>query len=86
MDPLTFVGRKAELARLDSSIREMEANHGGLFFVSGHAGTGKSSFVMEVAKRYEHSSLEIAFGGSDESRSAGISLLPWRDLLEENPD
>jgi DNA-binding CsgD family transcriptional regulator/uncharacterized glyoxalase superfamily protein PhnB len=59
-----FVGRQEELAYLHERRREASASHGGLVFVSGEAGLGKSRLLGEFRKALAKSRVRIGVGQS----------------------
>src|SRR5262249_20261765 len=48
-----IVGRDAELAAGDDVIRDILAGRGGVLFVTGEAGIGKSRLIAELRGRFE---------------------------------
>jgi DNA-binding CsgD family transcriptional regulator len=59
-----FVGRQEELAYLHERRREASASHGGIVFVSGEAGLGKSRLIAEFKKALVKSRVRIGVGQS----------------------
>ena len=59
---LPFVGREGELARLIGLLGEAAAGRGGLVFVVGEPGIGKSRLVEEVADAARRDGMEILWG------------------------
>ncbi len=86
MTAAACIGRDVELDALSSAIHVLQSDRGGLCVIAGQAGAGKSTIVRELARRHEGSGLEFAFGRCDEQRVRGVSLLPWRELLEDLTD
>ena len=72
------VGREKELARLDERLERALAGRGGIFFVTGEAGCGKSVLLQTFARSAldKHPELVVASG------SAGADpYLAFRELL-----
>lgn len=49
--PVLFVARDAELARLDAALTRAAAGHGGVAFVTGEPGSGKTALLAEFTRR-----------------------------------
>lgn len=58
-----FVGRATQLARLREKLLATDAAHGGLVFVAGEPGIGKSRLMEEFAAEVEDSGGLVAGGG-----------------------
>lgn len=78
-----FVGREAELARLDDALDRAMSGRGGAFFVTGEAGTGKTALAAEFAERALGRESELVVVGV---RCVGSgmrdSFAAFRELLE----
>ncbi len=72
-----FVGRRAELAYLKERRLEAGASRGGLVFVAGDAGLGKSRLVDEFCRSLAYSRWRIARGPCREFGSR-----PYGPLLD----
>ncbi len=59
-----FIGRQEELAYLHERRRAASSSHGGLVFVSGEAGLGKSRLLAEFRKALSKSRVRIGLGQS----------------------
>lgn len=57
-----FIGRQEELEYLQERRREASASHGGLVFVSGEAGLGKSRLLAEFRKSLAKARIRIGVG------------------------
>ncbi len=57
-----FIGRQEELEYLQERRREASASHGGLVFVSGEAGLGKSRLLSEFRKSLAKTRVRIGVG------------------------
>ena len=79
-----FVGREAELAELDDYLEK--ALHGQIqvVFVSGEAGSGKTSLLQEFMKRTlsAHPEMAIGLGMCNALFGQGIPYLPFRYVLD----
>ncbi len=78
-----FVGRDAELARLDGYLREALAGQGRVCFVAGEPGSGKTALVREFARRSQarHDDLLVAVGDCNAQTGGGEPFLPFREAL-----
>src|SRR5581483_9153351 len=77
-----FVGRQAELARLQSHVARALAGERQVIFVSGEAGIGKSALVRELlARTLDDASASIGFGQCLEARAATEPYLPVLEAL-----
>jgi predicted ATPase/uncharacterized protein HemY len=78
-----FVARENELAQLDGLLEQARAGHGSVCFVTGQAGSGKTTLVREFARlaQEEYDDLAVAVGQSDAQTGEGDPHLPFRELL-----
>ncbi len=78
-----FVAREHELAQLESFLDLALHGHGQVTFVTGEAGSGKTSLVQEFAQRAQnlHNDLIIASGTSNAHTGIGDPYLPFREIL-----
>ena len=77
-----FVGRDAERADLRRRVRSAIAGDGGVVFVSGEPGVGKTRLIEEVAAEAEGRRMRVLVGHSVEM-DAGSPYLPFVEILEE---
>jgi len=85
-----FVAREVELARLDASLQRALAGAGGVIFVAGEAGSGKTALLGEFARQAmaAHADLVVATGscnavaGIGATAGIGDSYLPFREILQ----
>jgi len=80
---LPFVARERELEQLDGCLAEALAGQGRAVFITGEAGTGKTSLAAEFARRAQagHASLVVAGGNCNAYAGAGDPYLPFREIL-----
>jgi predicted ATPase len=78
-----FVARERELERLDGFLQRALAAQGAVCFVTGEAGSGKTTLVTEFARRAQqaHEDLVVAVGQSDAQTGIGDPYLPFREVL-----
>ena len=78
-----FVGRARELSRLIGFLDQSLAGRGGVAFVIGEAGRGKTSLLDEFAGRAQadHPDLVVAAGVCNAYSGAGDAYLPFRDVM-----
>ncbi|MGE5602904.1 MAG: ATP-binding protein [Nitrososphaerales archaeon] len=83
METPVFVGREAQLQRLDDFLAAALAGQGQVCFVAGEAGSGKTALVTEFARRAEaeHPDLVAAAGQADAQTGIGDPYLPFREVL-----
>jgi predicted ATPase/DNA-binding winged helix-turn-helix (wHTH) protein len=72
-----FVGRKAELARLDARLDEARNGRGGLVLLSGEPGIGKTRLVEEFSARARRGGA-VVLGG----RCKGVGPAPCQPLID----
>jgi DNA-binding SARP family transcriptional activator len=85
-----FVAREVQLARLDASLQQALAGAGGVAFVTGEAGSGKTALLGEFARQAmeAHADLVVATGycnvvaGLGTTACIGDSYLPFREILQ----
>lgn len=80
-----FVGREVELSRLGGTLGKAVGGKGQLVFLSGDAGTGKTSLIFQFARQAlsQYPDLIIAIGQSDAQTGAGDAYLPFREMLAQ---
>ncbi|WP_045875257.1 helix-turn-helix transcriptional regulator [Pseudofrankia sp. DC12] len=84
MTPLAspvFVGRAAELGRLDDALRRAEAGEGAAVIVGGEAGVGKTRLVEELIARAGEARHTVLIGGCVELEGDGLPLAPVVEAL-----
>ena len=81
--PGLFVRREAELAQLDSALRDVLSGRGCVRFVVGEAGSGKTALTREFVSRAQerHPELLVVIGQSDAQTGIGDPYLPFREVL-----
>ncbi len=83
-DKASFVAREQELRLLDSFLDLALSGQGRAVFVTGDAGSGKTSLVQEFTQRAQATQPEliVAGGNCDAFTGVGDPYLPFRELLE----
>ena len=83
MDTQPFVGRTEELAELQQHLDRMLQGQGGLCFVVGQAGSGKTKLVRHFLARAaaKHKDLVFAVGSGNAQTGMGDPYLPFREAL-----
>jgi len=78
-----FVGRAAELAWLDERMAAAVAGSGGVVFVTGDRGAGKSALVGEFMRRVRSrpQPVTVTSGRCDEAIGPAEAFLPFLDAL-----
>ncbi len=78
-----FVGRERELARLSGYLEAALAGEAMIAFVSGVAGSGKTSLVREIARLAQeyHPGLVAALGSCSAFSGIGDPFQPFRDIF-----
>jgi DNA-binding SARP family transcriptional activator len=81
--PPVFVAREPQLAKLRAWLDQALAGHGGVAFVSGGAGQGKTALLGEFARRSlaAYPNLLIAKGNCSAIAGVGDPYLPFRDVM-----
>ncbi|WP_026313656.1 ATP-binding protein [Actinomadura flavalba] len=75
-----FVGRAAELRRMDAAARDCAAGEGRLLLLSGDAGMGKTALVERFAADRAAHGWRTAWGRAPETGGAPAAW-PWAELL-----
>jgi len=80
-----FVARERELRQLDAFLERALAGQGQMCFVTGEAGSGKTTLAIEFARRAQerHDDLIVAIGQSDAQTGVGDPYLPFREVLSQ---
>jgi adenylate cyclase len=83
VDRPAVVTRQHEMERLGIFLDRVLQGEGQIVFVTGEAGTGKTTLVTEFARRAEeaHRHLLVAFGNCNAFTGIGDAYLPFRDVL-----
>jgi DNA-binding SARP family transcriptional activator/tetratricopeptide (TPR) repeat protein len=81
--PPIFVAREQELARLQSFLDKSLEGRGGVAFVTGGPGLGKTALLSEFARRAMagHADLLVARGNCSAISGLGDPYLPFRDVM-----
>jgi len=79
-----FVARERELAQLDEFLDLALASQGRVAFVTGEAGSGKTTLVQEFSRRAQdiYVDLVVASGNCNAYTGIGDPYLPFREILE----
>ena len=80
-----FVGRELELMRLEGLLRSTCSGGGGMVFVTGEPGLGKTSLVGEFLKQAgrRQADLLLMTGSCVEQYGAGEAYLPFLDAFSQ---
>jgi tetratricopeptide (TPR) repeat protein len=78
-----FVARERELAALAEAVERALASRGGVFFVTGEPGSGKTALLAEAVRRAEaaHPELVVAWGQCSAFSGRGDPLEPFAQAL-----
>lgn len=78
-----FVAREPELAQLSHHLEAALSGSGGVVFVTGGAGRGKTALMAEFARRATeaHPDLLVAAGSCNAYAGLGDPYLPFREIL-----
>jgi len=79
-----LVARENELAQLEKFLEGSMAGQGKVVFVTGEAGSGKTSLLAEYSRRAQdrHADLVVASGDCNAYTGIGDPYLPFREILE----
>ena len=79
-----FVARTRELSRLNKHLSSAIEGNGGILFVTGEAGSGKTSLIQEFTHRAQeqYQDLIVAKGNCNAYSGIGDPHLPFREILE----
>jgi len=80
-----FVGRERELARLEGYLDQARAGRGGIVFITGGPGRGKTALLQAFAKRGMESypDLIVTSGKCNAYTGVGDPYLPFREVLSD---
>jgi predicted ATPase len=78
-----FVARERELDRLCGYLDAALASRGGVVFVTGGPGRGKTALIQEFARRAQERSAAVVFAGGNCNAHTGFGdpYLPFREIL-----
>jgi len=81
---VTFVGREHEIARLEGSLEQALSGQGQICFVTGEAGSGKTTLVNEFTRRAQRrlQDLVVARGECNAQSGLGDAYLPFREVFD----
>jgi tetratricopeptide (TPR) repeat protein/energy-coupling factor transporter ATP-binding protein EcfA2 len=81
--PSPFVGRTAELQRLATALQRARQGEGQVLFVTGEAGSGKTTLVQTFAHRVlaRADDVVVARGACNAQVGTGDPYLPFREIL-----
>ena len=79
-----FVARTRELAKLDEHLNSALSGKGEVVFVTGEAGSGKTTLIQEFTRRAQekYPELLVAIGNCNAYTGIGDPYLPFREILE----
>jgi transcriptional regulator with XRE-family HTH domain len=77
------VARERELAQLDTHLNASVAGNGGIVFITGEAGSGKTLLAQEFARQAQDRipNLVVAIGNCNAHIGIGDPYLPFREIL-----
>jgi DNA-binding CsgD family transcriptional regulator len=78
-----FVGRAAELRRLDAVLHRAEQGSPQVVLLAGDAGVGKTRLLLALADRARRDGTRVLAGGCVELGDIGLAYLPVVDALRE---
>ncbi len=78
-----FIAREQQLKQLSECLAQAAAGQGRVCFVSGEAGSGKTTLVQEFVRRAQaqDKDLAVAVGLCDAQTGVGDAYLPFREVL-----
>ena len=78
-----MVAREAQLSQLDKFLGQALVGRGQVAFVTGDAGSGKSTLIREFTRRAQaaHSNLIVAVGYCNAQTGLGDPFLPFAEVL-----
>ena len=79
--PQGFIGRTAELQRLEAILGRAEQARPQLVLLAGEAGVGKTRLLVEFADRAQQRGVRVLVGGCVELGDIGVAYLPIVDAL-----
>ena len=84
-----FIGRAAELGRLDAVLDRAEQGQPQVVLLAGDAGVGKTRLLLALADRSRGRGMRVLIGGAVELGDIGLPYLPVVDALRglaEDPE
>jgi DNA-binding CsgD family transcriptional regulator/tetratricopeptide (TPR) repeat protein len=79
----TFVGRRAELARLEEAVQASRRGQRAVVILGGEAGIGKTTLVTELARRAREGGAEVLIGGCLDLDLGGVPYAPLVEALRD---
>jgi DNA-binding CsgD family transcriptional regulator len=79
--PQGFIGRAAELQRLEVMLGRAEQGRPQLVLLAGEAGVGKTRLLVEFADRAQQRGVRVLAGGCVELGDIGVAYLPIVEAL-----
>lgn len=79
-----IVGHERELIQLEDHLQNAISGNGGIVFVTGEAGRGKTALMAEFSRRAQKRQvgLLVAAGNCNAYSGVGDPFLPFRDVME----
>ena len=81
-----FVGRRAELTRLEDAVELAAAGHGAIALVAGEAGIGKTRLIGELCDRAGQLGSTVLIGRCIDVVGSGLPFLPLVEALRSLDD
>ena len=78
----SFVGRADEMAQLVAAWEQAKCGHGGIVFISGDGGIGKTRLAEELAAMAAEVPANVIWGRCYEGEGA-LGLWPWMQVVRE---
>ena len=84
VEPLPLVAREHEMERLTSHLDNALAGSGGIVFITGEAGDGKTMLAQAFIRhsQEQYADLVVATGNCNAYTGIGDPYLPFREILE----
>jgi DNA-binding CsgD family transcriptional regulator len=79
--PAPFIGRAAELARLEAALGRATDGFGGIAIVGGEAGIGKTCLLEHFAAGCRERGDQVLIGGCLEFTGVGVAFAPFVEIL-----